>query len=242
MEWYEAAFDQMYPILYGHRNLDEALDVIEEYGDVFIDHSPILDLASGNGRYLEALLRKDFDAFGIDLSHYLLRSSVEEWGHSGRLVQADMRVLPIADASVGGVINMFTSFGYFLADTDNLVVLREVHRILKTGGVFLLDFINAAKIASNLLDETRRESGGFEIHEKRRIETHGKYLVKDATLVNPTTGQKEQIVERLRLYTRDELVLMLESVGFKIRDIYGDYSRNPFVDGVSERVVIIADK
>ena len=242
MEWYEAAFDQMYPILYGHRNLDEALAVIDEFGDVFIDRSPILDLASGNGRYLEALLRKDFEAFGLDLSHYLLRNSVDEWGHSGRLVQADMRVLPIVDASVGGVLNMFTSFGYFLADTDNLVVLREIHRILKTGGVFLLDFINASKVSADLLEETERESGGFEIQEKRRIETHGKYLVKDASLVNPTTGQREKISERLRLYTKNELVVMLESAGFKIREVCGDYARTLFADGVSERVIIVSEK
>ncbi len=242
MEWYEAAFDQMYPILYGHRNLDEALAVIDEYGDLFTGKSPVLDLASGNGRYLEALLRKGFDAVGLDLSHYLLRNSVEEWGHSGRLVQADMRVLPIADESVGGVLNMFTSFGYFLADTDNLVVLREVHRILQPGGVFLLDFINAARVSAQLLEETRRESGGFDIHEKRRIETHGKYLVKDASLVNSATGQREKIVERLRLYTRGELVVMLESAGLKIRAIYGDYLRNPFVDGVSERVIVVSEK
>jgi len=232
----------MYPIMYGHRNLDEAVAVIDQYGDVFAGRSPILDLASGNGRYVEALRRKNLEAFGLDLSHYLLRSAVESWGHSGRLVQADMRVLPVKDDSVGGVINMFTSFGYFLADTDNLVVLREVHRILRPGGVFLLDFINAAKVSANLLGATRRESGGYEIHETRRFETHGKYLVKNAALINRATGDKEEIVERLRLYTKDELVLMIESVGLAVRDVFGDYSRNPFVDGVSERVVIVSEK
>jgi hypothetical protein len=33
---------------------------------------------------------------------------------------------------------------------------------------------------------------------------------------------------------------MFESVGLTIEETYGDYSRNPFVEGVSERVVVVA--
>ncbi len=242
MEWYEAAFDRMYPVLYGHRDIEEAVSVMEEFADLFQDRSPILDLASGNGRYLETLLRRGFNAFGLDLSHYLLRSSVEEWGHSGRLVQGDMRHLPFLDQSVDAVLNMFTSFGYFSVDTDNLRVFREVSRILKPGGAFLFDFLNSEKISADLLGESHRKSGEFEIHERKRIESHGKYLVKEATIFNPEADQKEFIEERLRLYTKNELFTMFESVGFSIEEIYGDYSKNPFVPGVSERVIIIARK
>jgi SAM-dependent methyltransferase len=156
MEWYEVAFDQKYPVLYGHRNLEEAMAVVETFGDLFLDRTPIIDLASGSGRYVESLVKNGLEAYGLDLSHYLLRKSLEEWGHAGRLVQGDMRHLPFLDGSVGGVWNMFTSFGYFSVDTDNLLVFKEVHRILRPGGLFLLDFINAERISADLLGESRR--------------------------------------------------------------------------------------
>jgi SAM-dependent methyltransferase len=232
----------MYPILYEHRDINEAASVVDEFGYLFAKGTPILDLASGTGRYLESLRRKGFQAFGLDLSHYLLRSSVEEWGHAGRLVQGDMRYLPFLDDSVGAVLNMFTSFGYFSIDTDNLRVFREVHRILQPGGVLLFDFVNAEKISAELLEETRRAARGFEIRERRRIESHGKYLIKEATIFNPDTRQKEQVEERLRLYTKNELLIMFKSVGFGIDEIFGDYARNPFVPGVSERILIVARK
>jgi SAM-dependent methyltransferase len=242
VEWYEVAFDRTYPLLYGHRDIEESMSVVEAFGDAFLGAAPILDLASGSGRYVESLLRKGFEAYGLDLSHYLLQNSVEEWGHAGRLVQGDMRHLPLLDASVGGVWNMFTSFGYFSNDTDNLLVFKEIHRVLKPGGLFLFDFINAGRIAEELLDESSRRSGDFEIVEKRRLELHGKYLVKHATITDMRTGKKDHIDERLRLYAREELLIMFRSVGFAIESVFGDYAKNPFVEGVSERTIIIARK
>ncbi|MEE9270684.1 MAG: class I SAM-dependent methyltransferase [Candidatus Krumholzibacteria bacterium] len=242
MEWYEAAFDRLYPVLYSHRDCAAAEAALDSFGHYFDGRSPVLDLASGDGRYLEALLRREVEVYGLDLSHYLLSRSVREWGHGGRVVQGDMRYLPFRDGSFGGALNMFTSFGYFSVDTDNLLVFREVHRVLRKNGVFLFDFINAEKIASELLEESHRESGSYEIHEKRRIEEHGKYLVKRAEVTNRDTNHKETITERLRLYTRADLVMMFESTGLSPRDLYGDYAGNEFVDGVSERVIILSVK
>ena len=73
MEWYEVAFDRLYPIIYSHRDVDEASKVIGKFEDLFFEKTPILDLASGNGRYVEALQRRGHTCFGLDLSHYLLQ-------------------------------------------------------------------------------------------------------------------------------------------------------------------------
>jgi SAM-dependent methyltransferase len=242
MEWYEAAFDRFYPILYSHRDTEEAFRAIETFTPYFEGKSPILDLASGSGRYLEALVAGGFEAFGVDLSLYLLGQSVDQYGHRGRLVQGDMRFVPILDESVGGVLNMFTSFGYFSVDMDNLLVLREIHRVLRPGGVFLFDFINAEKISSELLSESERESAGYDIYEKRRMDEHGKYLVKHATIVNQKTKDREEIEERLRLYSKADLLTMIASVELKVVEVFGDYAGNEFVPGVSERVIIVAEK
>ncbi len=242
MEWYEAAFDSLYPVIYDHRDIEEAAAVIESFGDFFAGREPVLDLACGSGRYLECLSKRGYQVYGLDLSHYLLRMCMDSWGHAGKVVQADMRRLPFLGESMGAVINMFTSFGYFSRDTDNLLVFKEIFRILKRGGVFLFDFINARRIASSLLEESQRISGGYRIIEKRRIEGYGKYLVKDIQVTNLQSGQKANLEERLRLYAREELLIMFESVGLKVIDIFGDYDRNPFLEGVSERVIAVSLK
>jgi SAM-dependent methyltransferase len=242
MEWYEAAFDRYYPILYSHRDESEAAHAMATLGHYLEGKSPLLDLASGGGRYLNVLLGGGYDAYGIDLSHYLLTESVSRFGHAGRVIQADMRRLPFTDGTFGGALNMFTSFGYFSADTDNLLVFREVQRVLQTGGVFLFDFINAEKISQSLLEQTRRESAGYDIHERRQITDHRKYLVKHVSLTHLETGEQESLSERLRLYTRSDLETMFKSTGMRIVKEFGDYEGNEFVRGVSERVIIIAEK
>ena len=86
MEWYEAAFDRMYPILYSHRDTTEASEALETFAGYLEGKSPILDLAFGSGRYLEILLGMGHVAVGLDLSLYLLESSVSEFHHDGRIV------------------------------------------------------------------------------------------------------------------------------------------------------------
>jgi SAM-dependent methyltransferase len=242
MEWYEKAFDRYYPVLYGHRDDGEAARVLSTYGDRLAGRSPILDLASGEGRYLGALLSAGFDAYGLDLSLYLLQRSAERPQQRGRVLQGDMRALPFADGAFGAVINMFTSFGYFSVDTDNLLVVREIHRVLRPEGVFLLDYINAEKISQSLLDETQRRSGGYDIHERRRVVDYGKYLLKHVDVRHSETGEHNEFEERLRLYTRDDLTTMLHSAGMRVIDVFGDYEGNEFARGVSERVIILAEK
>ena len=242
MEWYEAAFDRFYPILYSHRDADEAALAIDTFGAYLEGSEPILDLASGDGRYLKALIDAGYEAYGLDLSHYLLSRAVSDPELRGRMVQGDMRHLPFSDESVGAVINMFTSFGYFSVDTDNLLVFREVHRVLRRGGVFLLDFINTSRISADALADTRRESQGFDIRERRVIEDHGKYLVKYATIREIEGSATETIEERLRLYSRDDLLVMLKSVSLRVIDMFGDYKGNEFVDGVSDRIILLCER
>jgi len=242
MEWYEVAFDSLYPVIYEHRNLEEAEMVVENYAHVFRDKDPILDLACGNGRYIQALSARGYRVYGLDLSHYLLRMSLERWGHYGKIVQGDMRHIPFRSGSIGCVLNMFTSFGYFSTDMDNLLVFKEVFRILQHDGVFLFDFINAEKIESSLLSETERLASDYRVKEKRRTENFGKYLVKDIHATNLQTGHSEECKERLRLYSLDELTIMFKSVGFAIEQVFGGYDHNPFTEGVSERIIIVSRK
>jgi SAM-dependent methyltransferase len=242
MEWYEAAFDGLYPVIYKSRDSAEAETVVGSFESFLRGKEPVLDLACGTGRYLEALSRRGFSVYGLDLSHYLLKACVDRWGHGDEIVQGDMRYLPFASGSLGSVINMFTSFGYFSRDTDNLQVFQEVFRVLAPGGVFLFDFINADRITGDLLDESARDEGQYRIKEKRKIEQHGKYLVKTIDVHDLVGNERSRIIERLRLYTKGDLISMFESLGFAILDVFGDYLRNPFMDGVSDRVIVVAAK
>ena len=78
-----------------------------------------------------------------------------------------MRRLPFQNETFGAVLNMFTSFGYFGADMDNLLVVREISRVLEQGGLLLFDYVNAVKARTMVLEDTVRETEGWMVRESR---------------------------------------------------------------------------
>lgn len=242
MEWYETAFDRIYPILYRHRDEAEAERVLAAFGDLLGAGGPVLDLACGGGRYMVSAAGRGLEVWGVDLSEFLLREAALVRGLSGRIVQADMRRLPFPDGKFGAVLNMFTSFGYFEADMDNLMVVREVSRVLREGGVLLFDFVNAGRVMVEAPAETVREAEGYLIRERRSLESNGRFLVKSVTAANSSTGDLVEYDERLRLYHREELLTMFDSVDLSVSGVFGDYDRGEFLKDKSERIILICEK
>jgi malonyl-CoA O-methyltransferase len=88
-----------------------------------------LDLACGSGRYLAALIDRGASrAIGLDFSPNMLARAKM---NSGYLVQADLRQLPLANASFDVVV-----CGLAVGHVDDLRgVIAEVGRVLIAGGV-----------------------------------------------------------------------------------------------------------
>jgi SAM-dependent methyltransferase len=242
LKWYEIAFDRIYPVLYRHRDEDESDLVLDAFGDLIAGRDPVLDLACGAGRYMIGAGRRGLLTWGLDLSEYLLADAAGQEGLRGRLVRGDMRRLPFRDGSFGAVLNMFTSFGYFAADMDNLLVLREVSRVLRPGGLLLLDYVNAARVRAMVLEDTNRTAENWRIRENRSLQEEGKYLVKSVDAHNPATGETVAYDERVRLYARAEVATMLDSVDLIVSGEFGDYDRSAFDDSSSPRLIVLCEK
>ncbi len=70
---------------------------------------------------------------GLDLSDAMLEQARREFpGHS--FIRGDMTDLPFADESFDGVVSLFGPMGH-LPPQGQLKMIREVHRVLRPGGV-----------------------------------------------------------------------------------------------------------
>src|SRR5207244_735155 len=140
--WYQEWFGAEYLELYSHRDEHEARQQVsffkQQCGHI---EGPVLDLACGMGRHVQELAEVGYRAIGCDLSYTLLRTGVTEYGPMP-VVLADMRTLPFRDASFAALVNFFTSFGYFSGEEENLRVVQEMARVLRTGAQFLFDSLN----------------------------------------------------------------------------------------------------
>lgn len=220
--WYHEWFGDVYLDLYPHRDEEEAAVAVGLFTSVteLPPGSRVLDLACGDGRHLPPLEKAGYRTLGMDLSRTLL-DRARRRPATRALVQGDMRRLPFAESSLGGVANFFTSFGYFRKRADDTRVLREIRRTLRPGGAFLIDFLNAPHVRAHLVPEDVRSLGDAVVRQRRMIEDG--FVVKRIEIEEPSRSEPRRYSERVRLYEPDELQRLVEREGFRVEARLGDY-------------------
>jgi SAM-dependent methyltransferase len=226
-EWFRDWFGEEYLALYPHRDAKEAQEAVDLFRHVYpaTPGSRVLDLACGAGRHLRELRAAGLDATGLDLSITLLQSA-RSAAPAEPLVRGDMRRLPFARGSFDGLTSFFTSFGYFEDPIDDRRVLQEVARVLVQGGAFMLDFLNAARVRTDLVAQDSREVEGNRIVQVREI-ANG-VVVKRIRIEPSAGGDSRSFEERVRLYSCEDLVAMLAEAGLVTEHRFGDYGGAPF--------------
>lgn len=222
-DWWAKIFDSLYLVTDGDIALNEHLtrrevDVITEVLRIERD-DVVLDLCCGNGRHSLELARRGYrNVVGLDYSDELLRVArkrAEEEGLRVRFRQGDARNLPFPSGTFDVVIMMGNSFGYFADPLDDLRVLREVHRVLRPYGKFLIDVADGEYLRRNLerLSVERLQDGLLVIRE-RELAEHGRRLVTRELVID---GDQRVIADRVyavRLYDYAALRPLLERAGF----------------------------
>jgi SAM-dependent methyltransferase len=142
-----------------------------------------------------------------------------------------MRSLPFRRETFGGVVNMFTSFGYFEGREEDERVLEEVSRVLRPSGWFFLDYVNAESLLARLVPASERRAGERRVREIRSFEPRTGTLTKEVRVLGDRGETIDAWVERLTLYAREEIEEMLRGARFLVRDRFGEYDGRPVEPG-----------
>lgn len=235
MTWYREWFGEEYLDLYAYRDEQEAKTHVaflkREIGNV---RGPLLDLACGNGRHLQELRANGYHAVGCDLSYVLLKTAHES-SESLPLVRADMRKLPFCDSSFEGLVNFFTSFGYFENEEDNSRVVEEMCRVLRKGAPFLFDFMNVHRELKQLVQREEREIEGGTVLLERWFDPAARTFNKRIVI-----GER-RFIERVRGYDLDEISTLFAAGGLAIHAVHGDFDGSPY-DRESPRLIVIGTR
>jgi SAM-dependent methyltransferase len=239
-EWFEEWFNTpYYHILYKNRDDHEAERFIRNLCDLLKlkKDSYILDLACGKGRHSITLNKLGFKVLGADLSSHSISEAAKQASENLSFLVHDMREV-IPHQQFDAIFNLFTSFGYFDETTDNEKVLRATHEMLNENGILVIDFMNAKKVADHLVESEVKTIDNLNFHINRRFD--GKHIFKQITFQDH--GEEFNYTERVQALRYSDFESMLNSNGFKILRIFGDFDLNEFQENTSDRLILIAQK
>jgi len=239
-KWYQNWFNSpYYHILYHQRNNAEA----EFFIDNLCQHlqpqqdAKLLDIACGKGRHSIYLNKKGYNVTGIDLSHSSIQYAKQFENDTLRFFEHDMRKLLFINY-FDYALNLFTSFGYFESDRDNINALKSFRKSLKKDGILVLDYFNSQKIINNLVEHEEKNIKDINFNISKKIEK-GR-IVK--TIKFDDRNQKHTFQEDVKAYFYADFERLFKLSGFKIIEYFGDYSLNPFDERQSDRLIFICGK
>ncbi|MGF7030168.1 SAM-dependent methyltransferase [Paenibacillus mucilaginosus] len=237
--WYEKSFGRDYLLVYKHRDMQGAYEEVRRMMEwlELPEGSEVLDLCCGMGRHSKALHSFGFRVTGVDLSEVLLEEAVKgDPAGEVRWLRGDMRDVPL-EGPFDAVVNLFTSFGYFDDEGDNMRVLREIHRLLAPGGRFIIDYLNPSYVEEHLVPASAREEEDIRIEEKRRIEDG--FVKKTIVLRDLQGGEEREYREQVRLIPQERFLAMLQEACLEVDAVYGGYDAEPYREAGSKRMIFV---
>ncbi len=220
---------------------------------------PVLELGIGTGRIAMPLARAGYHVTGLDISWPLIRKGQtlarrEGLSHLIQFIHADFCEPPLASERFALAFCAYNAFLHLIDSTDQLAALQAWYRVLRPGGVLVMDVENPSLAGLALLSVQR----GFEPEETLVDPETGEIILKSTRVEVELSdqvlaferryeggqGDARWEVEqpfRVRILFQRELATLLMCAGFVHLRFYGDYELNPW-EPESPRIIAVAER
>ena len=239
-----------------HARFDDDLDMYQNYAG--LSSGPLLELACGSGRLLVPLARDGYMLTGVDSSEQMLslareRLREEELLSRVTLVQQDFTQLqlPPLPQKYHLAFIALGSFGHITTRKAQQQALQAIRAQLAMRGTLIIDISNAdARYMEHMNNQMlhqgtwQQDDGIWLSHFVSPASSTSRHLLElthfydrhsqGGTVTRTTT------TTYLYLFERSEMELLLESAGFSVKDVYGNYDLSPYTLD-SERMIFIAE-
>lgn len=241
-DWWTTYFDAQYllehePIFRLERERQEAARIIELLG--LPTGARILDCPCGQGRHAHLMAEAGYDVDGLDYSEHLLERARERGtGRTLRYTRGDMRKLPARwTGRFDAVLNLFTSFGFFLEPGDDRRVIAEFARVLKPGGVLIWNGGSRDGVVSKFFsrDWWKTSDGTMVGHERSFDALSGVLNIRSSWYGKEGPGEREY---RIRLYTATRLAELCAEAGLIVEQSFDGWTDRPLTRRTSEMTLV----
>lgn len=231
-DWFNTSY---YHTLYKDRNDIDAQLFIRNIID-FLKiplTSHLLDLPCGKGRHSIYLNSLGYKVTGADLSQNSIKAAKIHENSTLDFKLKDMRK-PFK-LKYDAVFNLFTSFGYFENDVDDILVLKNIKKGLNKNGLLILDFLNVVTVKNNLVKKELKTVDNITFNIQREIKNG--FILKHISFYDK--GIKHAFLERVKYIDLKKFETYFSEAGLRIHHVFGDYHLSKFNPNTSKRLIFV---
>ena len=234
--WYTSWFDSpFYHILYKNRDDKEAGLFMENLSSFLklLPGSTILDLACGKGRHSKYLNELGYHVTGVDLSPQSITYAKKF--ENDNLFFDEHNMSKPYPKQFDAVFNLFTSFGYFEKEEDNLRTIKSIKSELKPNGYGVIDFLNSDFVEKHLVLSETKIVDGITFFIQREIKDG--YIYKNIRFKN--NNQEYNFTEKVKAISLLDFKNYFMEAGVNLKHCFGDYQLNEYNKETSSRLILI---
>jgi hypothetical protein len=133
------------------------------------------------------------------------------------------------------VFNLFTSFGYFEDENDNIKTIKAIQSSLNEYGFGVIDFMNVDFIIENLVSEETKTVENTDFHIKRYLKNN--FIYKEIRFTD--ANEDYFFTEKVQAISLNDFKTYFEKANITLLDIFGDYKLNKYDSKNSNRLILI---
>ena len=237
-EWFASWFNTpYYHILYANRDYSEAREFMQNVVAFLAlkKDDILLDLGCGKGRHSIFLNSLGFHVVGADLSKNSIQEAKQFENEKLKFIEHDMRNR--FNNKYNAILNLFTSFGFFENDKEDIKVLKNIKNGLKPNGIAIIDFMNVKKVIANLVEEETKTIQGITFRINRYVKDG--FIVKEINF--EAEGKKHTYFEKVKCLDLPKIKSFLHLVDFKIKHTFGNYQLDTYHEETSDRLILVLE-
>ena len=242
-EWYadEGFWARISPFLFSKESFERAEDEVAQLiALTSIERGTALDLCCGPGRHAVPLAKQGFAVTGVDLTPNLLEQAKQradaakvavEW------VEQDMREF-VRPGAFDLILNLFTSFGYFQTEAEEMKTLKNMVESLTDDGVVVIDTLGKEALAERLHADSppvEEQDGALLI---QRVKVEDDWCRVKSEWIIATDDKVDRVHFDHQLYSGKELRELMNWAGLSDVSLYGDIDGRPYGPGARRLVAV----
>ncbi|MBI5882366.1 MAG: class I SAM-dependent methyltransferase [Elusimicrobia bacterium] len=242
--WWRLHFEDN-PLCRTDAQISARIDGVERY--LGLEHrSRVIDLGCGSGRPTLELSRRGHRVLGMDPVEEPLtsaRAAAREEKLNAHFVVSDIRQISYR-GEFDAAVSLFSSFGRFPLERDDVRTLESVHKSLKTGGKLLLDLVNrewlVRHVEPEIWDQAEESADGVTIQDQISFDLESGRLDNLRSTLDKD-GNRTPSFMSVRVYTLTEIKKLVAAAGLVFRRAWGAFDGSAYgLD--SYRMIVMAEK